>query len=465
MLVEWDVPIKMDDGLVLRADVFRPDDDEPHPVLFSYGPYGKDLAFPGRLPRRLDERWSKAIRTWRRGRRNRFQAWEVCDPEKWVPDGYICVRVDARGWGRSPGYIDHVRDAGHPGLVRLHRVGGRPAVEHRQSRPARHQLLRDHAVAGGRHLTRPHLTAMVPWEGVSDFYRDMFYHGGMLCQAVDVWYRRTDQHRAAWPGRTQLRQRRTPGSSSPVRRHSPTRNLRPTAADYRRRRAKPSARRRFSSGALGGVRPDHGAVPVGGQLGRAGAAPPRQRRGVRAGGLEPEMAGDPRPRALDRVLHRLRNRFAEAVFRPLPQRHRQRLGPPATGHAADPHRRRRLHRPHRKRMAHRPHPVDDLAPRPRRGHPLARPACRAPPKASFHRTRRPRHHHDHPADRPPTPRSPARSRPPSTCPPPPPTPTSSPCCGCSTPTATKSSSKARSTRTPPSDRAGYAPPTANSTPP
>jgi predicted acyl esterase len=25
MVIEWDVPITMDDGLVLRADVFRPD--------------------------------------------------------------------------------------------------------------------------------------------------------------------------------------------------------------------------------------------------------------------------------------------------------------------------------------------------------------------------------------------------------------------------------------------------------
>lgn len=24
MLIEWDVPIEMDDGIVLRADVFRP---------------------------------------------------------------------------------------------------------------------------------------------------------------------------------------------------------------------------------------------------------------------------------------------------------------------------------------------------------------------------------------------------------------------------------------------------------
>ncbi len=28
MNIEWDVPIEIDDGLILRADVFRPDGDQ-----------------------------------------------------------------------------------------------------------------------------------------------------------------------------------------------------------------------------------------------------------------------------------------------------------------------------------------------------------------------------------------------------------------------------------------------------
>ena len=43
MRVDWDVPIEMDDGLVLRANVYRPDDDRAYPVVMSHGPYGKDL--------------------------------------------------------------------------------------------------------------------------------------------------------------------------------------------------------------------------------------------------------------------------------------------------------------------------------------------------------------------------------------------------------------------------------------
>jgi predicted acyl esterase len=40
--IDWDVPIKVDDGLVLRADVYRPDErpsaDGRHPVILTYGP-------------------------------------------------------------------------------------------------------------------------------------------------------------------------------------------------------------------------------------------------------------------------------------------------------------------------------------------------------------------------------------------------------------------------------------------
>jgi uncharacterized protein len=41
-----------------------------------------------------------------RGSSNKYQNWELVDPEKWVPDGYACARVDSRGAGRSPGDLD-----------------------------------------------------------------------------------------------------------------------------------------------------------------------------------------------------------------------------------------------------------------------------------------------------------------------------------------------------------------------
>ena len=105
MRIDWDVPVPMSDGAVLRADVFRPDDDGAHPVLMTLGPYGKGLAFQegfAGMWQRLVTVYPDAVS----GTTNRYQVWETVDPEKWVPDGYACVRVDSRGAGRPAGLLD-----------------------------------------------------------------------------------------------------------------------------------------------------------------------------------------------------------------------------------------------------------------------------------------------------------------------------------------------------------------------
>ena len=37
MRIDWDVPISMDDGLILRADVYRPLEEGQYPVILTYG--------------------------------------------------------------------------------------------------------------------------------------------------------------------------------------------------------------------------------------------------------------------------------------------------------------------------------------------------------------------------------------------------------------------------------------------
>ena len=106
MRILRDVGIPMDDGLTLRADVFLPEDDGRYPVILSYGPYAKGLHFEDGYP----DQWRSMLAAFPEiGERstNAHQSWEVCDPERWVPEGYVCVRVDSRGCGRSPGSIDH----------------------------------------------------------------------------------------------------------------------------------------------------------------------------------------------------------------------------------------------------------------------------------------------------------------------------------------------------------------------
>ena len=105
MRIDWDVPLKMDDGLVLRADIYRPIEEGNYPALVTYGPYGKYLAFQDGY----EDQWDRMVELHpdvAAGSTNKYQNWEVADPEKWVPDGYVIVRVDSRGTGRSPGFIE-----------------------------------------------------------------------------------------------------------------------------------------------------------------------------------------------------------------------------------------------------------------------------------------------------------------------------------------------------------------------
>jgi predicted acyl esterase len=186
MHCEFDVAITMDDGVILRADVFRPAGDGKWPVLLTYGPYAKGLAFQEGYP----SAWQRMVAEHpdvAHGSSNRYQNWEVVDPEKWVPEGYACVRVDSRGAGRSPGYIDpfsarETRDfhdciewagvqpwsTGKVGLNGVSYFG-----------------INQWLVASTQ---PPHLAAMCIWEGAADWYRDMTHHGGILSTFWANWY-------------------------------------------------------------------------------------------------------------------------------------------------------------------------------------------------------------------------------------------------------------------------------------
>jgi len=180
MKIEWDVPIVMDDGVVLQADVFRPPDEGRYPAILTYMPYGKGVAFPEGYP----EQWNRLVTEHPdalQGSSNRYMNWEAVDPEKWVPEGYVCVRVDSRGAGRSPGYFEpfysprEIKDL----YLCIEWAGTQPWSNGKVglagiSYPATNQW---HVAS----LQPPHLAAIIPWEGAADTYRDMTYHGGILC--------------------------------------------------------------------------------------------------------------------------------------------------------------------------------------------------------------------------------------------------------------------------------------------
>jgi len=186
MRVDWDVPVAMDDGLVLRADVFRPVADGRYPAILSYGPYAKGLAFQDGYPsawQRMADKHPDVTK----GSSNLYQSWEVVDPEKWVPHNYACVRVDSRGCGTSPGFIDHFsRRETKDFYDCIEWAGVQPWSSGKVGlNGISYYGINQWHVAS---LEPPHLAAMCIWEGAADWYRDMTHHGGIVCTFWENWY-------------------------------------------------------------------------------------------------------------------------------------------------------------------------------------------------------------------------------------------------------------------------------------
>jgi uncharacterized protein len=186
MRIDWDVPIEMDDGLVLRADVFRPVKDGHYPVILSYGPYAKGLAFQDGYPSAW-ERMATKHPDVVAGSSNLYQSWEVVDPEKWVPHDYACVRVDSRGAGCSPGFIDHFSPRETKDFYDcIEWAGVQPWSNGKVGlNGISYYGINQWHVAT---LQPPHLAAMCVWEGAADWYRDMTHHGGILSTFWENWY-------------------------------------------------------------------------------------------------------------------------------------------------------------------------------------------------------------------------------------------------------------------------------------
>ena len=188
MRIEWDVPIRMDDGIILRADIYRPIQEGRYPAILSYGPYAKGLAFQEGYA----AQWEKMAQEHPdvlKGSSNKYQNWEVVDPEKWVPDGYACVRIDSRGAGRSPGKIDVWSPREHKDLYDCVEWTARQPWSNGKvglSGISYFAMNQWHVAT----LQPPHLAAMVAWEGAADFYRDVCYHGGILSEFLGKWYPR-----------------------------------------------------------------------------------------------------------------------------------------------------------------------------------------------------------------------------------------------------------------------------------
>jgi predicted acyl esterase len=185
MRISWNVPVRMSDGTVLRADLFLPLREGAYPAIMSMGCYAKGLRFQDAYK----AQWDRMVQDFpdiMQGTTNKYQTWELADPERFVPDGYVVVRVDSRGSGWSEG-VHHVWSAQEA-------QDYYECVEWAARQPwssGSVGLLGISYYAANQWLTAalqpPSLKAIIPWEGTSNQYRELYYHGGIRSGFLDMW--------------------------------------------------------------------------------------------------------------------------------------------------------------------------------------------------------------------------------------------------------------------------------------
>ena len=203
ILKATDVKIPLRDGSYVYADVFRPADAGEYPVVMNKGFYGKSFYHEcicseedAQMKEELEDRFFSGNPDGLQ-----YENHESVDSSTWVPNGYVCVRVDARGVCKSPGlqapfsvqeaedYYDAIEwAAAQPwsnGSVGLWGMS--------------YLAMTQHNVAS---LQPPHLKAMIALGTDADIYNEALYGGGIFGSGFWNWWWK------AWSGGNHCGERR-----------------------------------------------------------------------------------------------------------------------------------------------------------------------------------------------------------------------------------------------------------------
>lgn len=185
-----DAKIPLRDGSYVCADIFRPAADGQYPIVLNQGFYGKSFDHgvigseaEAQQKEEMEDRYFSGNPDGLQ-----YENHESVDSSVWVPNGYVCIRVDARGVGNSPGlqapfsvqqaedYYDAIEWAGTQpwsnGNVGLWGMS--------------YLAITQHTVAS---LQPPHLGAMIALGTDSDLYNEAVYGGGLYGEGFWTWWR------------------------------------------------------------------------------------------------------------------------------------------------------------------------------------------------------------------------------------------------------------------------------------
>jgi predicted acyl esterase len=195
VIVEKDVEIPMRDGAKLIANVYRPDAPGKFPALTACGPYGKDIPLKDNFPFAyafIEKNQPEILKN----SSGKYLQHEMPDLECFVREGYVVIRGDVRGTGKTPG----LQDPNSP----LEYRDGHDVIEWAAAQPwctgkvgmvgISYHAVGQWMVAAQR---PPHLACIVPWHGTAEYYEGRTRQGGIFCDGFTRgwWERqRVNQH-------------------------------------------------------------------------------------------------------------------------------------------------------------------------------------------------------------------------------------------------------------------------------
>jgi putative CocE/NonD family hydrolase len=157
---QLDVPARMRDGTILRADVYRPRTSDPVPVVLARTQYGKtDM---------------------------QVQPWRYQSPQWFASHCYLVVVQDVRGQGRSEGTFTEFAHDQQDGYDSVEWAAGLPGSNGKVGMYGSSYVGATQWLAAV--TAPPHLVTIVPANTASDYYDGWTYEGGEFRLAfVQPW--------------------------------------------------------------------------------------------------------------------------------------------------------------------------------------------------------------------------------------------------------------------------------------
>lgn len=171
ILSERDVAVTLRDGTTIYADIFRSIGDKKVPAIIAWSPYGKQVGSMSLddVPHRVGVPLSAT---------SGLEKFQGPDPAYWVAQGYATLHPDTRGAYASEGNVTF--------WGRQLAEDGYDFIEWAAQQPWSFGKL---ALSGNSWLAvsqwyiaaerPPHLTAIPPWEGLADPFRNKMNRGGI----------------------------------------------------------------------------------------------------------------------------------------------------------------------------------------------------------------------------------------------------------------------------------------------